>query len=122
MQVKNIKTFTIWFSILLISALTLNNSIFLHVHKLESGNIISHAHPFQKSAEKQTPVSHNHTANEIQLYQILSDLTLVLFFVLGFSIIVLSRPVSRLISEIEFISKKTISELKIRPPPAYSIV
>jgi len=50
------------------SLLVINNALFNHTHKTESGKLVSHAHPFSKS-------THNHSAGEVCYYDNLQLLT-----------------------------------------------
>lgn len=65
-------------SILLIT----NNAFFTHIHKLPNGNIITHAHPFNKS-ENSNSTQHTHTdfqifiLQQLQLLVLLSLITIV---------------------------------------------
>ncbi len=116
-QVKKIKTFTVWLTIAVLGLLTLNNSIFLHVHKLESGIIISHAHPFNKSANSNDETNHNHTSNEIYVYQILSHIDFVLLVFFAYRIFVLLHKTLRNKFKQTFLSVLESDIFRIRPPP-----
>jgi len=74
---------------LLILWINYNTFYNAHYHILDSGKIISHAHPFQKSADNQTIPKHHHTRNELILlnhfYKILF-LILVFIFLIQFII------------------------------------
>ncbi len=49
----------------LIIAISINNSVYLHSHIIdESGTIITHAHPFEKSADDLPFKKHSHTSSE----------------------------------------------------------
>jgi len=116
-QVKKIKTFTVWLTIAVLGLLTLNNSIFLHVHKLDSGIIISHAHPFNKSTDSNDETKHNHTSNEIYVYQILSHIDFVLLVFFTYRIFVLLHKTLRNKFKQTFLSVLESDIFRIRPPP-----
>lgn len=52
-------------TLVLISMLIINNSIFLHSHHLSNGFSISHAHPFKKSQSQGEPMGHSHSKAEV---------------------------------------------------------
>tara|TARA_Y100000031_G_C8247721_1_gene398969 strand:+ start:1928 stop:2326 length:399 start_codon:yes stop_codon:yes gene_type:complete len=53
----------------LIGLIFINQSVFLHVHKLEDGTTISHAHPFNKLSENSSTNKHNHTNKVFRLIE-----------------------------------------------------
>jgi hypothetical protein len=59
-----------YFAISLISIvglLTLNNALFLHMHRLANGSLVVHAHPFSKSNQPENSAkSHQHSKVELQ--------------------------------------------------------
>lgn len=56
-----------------------NKALFLHTHKLANGNLISHAHPFNKSSDSQPIKTHSHSQAEFQLISNLELLFLLIF-------------------------------------------
>jgi len=103
---------------LLISLLILNNSLFVHVHTLSNGEIITHAHPFFPKAESQeTSGNHSHNKNEIQIYNILNStiFLVIIVFLLDFIInYIISKKVLFFAS---ILSTTNIFDLFNRPPP-----
>ena len=79
LYLKNI-LFKISFAILfsIIALLITNNALFLHSHYLIDGTVITHAHPFKKSADSGPYRSHNHTNAELIL---LENLQLLFYIV-----------------------------------------
>jgi|AntAceMinimDraft_14_1070370.scaffolds.fasta_scaffold29952_2 hypothetical protein len=76
---KTINSIMILFILIGLSIILINNVVFIHIHKLEDGKVISHAHPFNKSEKTSSgEAKHQHTDNEIQIYQILNYVLLVL--------------------------------------------
>jgi len=84
--VKNItKKFGAICMIGIIGLLIINNVMFLHSHKLVNGNIVIHAHPYNKSNDSAPFKSHHHSKTEL-IYltnlQLLFIFTLLSFIVL----------------------------------------
>jgi hypothetical protein len=59
-----------YFAIALVSIvglLTINNALFLHMHRLANGSLVVHAHPFSKSNQTDSAAkSHQHSKVEFQ--------------------------------------------------------
>lgn len=108
----------VWLTLVSLIMLLINNSLFLHVHKLDDGRIISHAHPFNKSQKTSSgEAKHNHTANEILIYQILDSVSLLLIVFAGIQILI---PVIQHLTSYynaKKHSKEIITGYSIRPPP-----
>jgi len=65
-----------------------NNAIFMHVHKLNDGTIISHAHPYDKTSDTQPHKSHQHSKVEYVLFhnlEILFPVFFLIFFLTAFT-------------------------------------
>lgn len=61
--------------LVLFTLMLLNGIVFRHAHKLSSGKIITHAHPY-KAANSNTPFQPNdHTKNELFLLDSLTNAT-----------------------------------------------
>ncbi len=110
----------IWLSLIGLSLLILNNSMFLHVHKLENGKIITHAHPFDKSEKSpEGAAKHKHTQQELFIFHILNS-----FLILGISLFVI-KIVFKLLNKIKsnyykhFHTSLSFQTFKIRPPPTF---
>jgi hypothetical protein len=58
-----------WLFLGLFLVLLVNNSIFQHVHVLDNGKIIRHAHPFNKSDEGSPLSQHKHSTCEFSTIQ-----------------------------------------------------
>lgn len=92
-----------------------NKAIFLHVHKLNDGTIIEHAHPYDKSNDSKPYKSHHHSNAEFSFFQNLEILFLVVFLTLALIALVKKRKVSfKLITEHTLIC---INLHKGRAPP-----
>ena len=60
---KHLLIYVVLFTI--IGFIVSNNVLFVHTHILSDGTLISHAHPYKKANEQNTPVSsHQHTQFE----------------------------------------------------------
>ncbi len=76
-----IKAYKKYFTILLVvivGGLILNNILFMHLHLLSDGEIVVHAHPFNKTQQAENPLQqHQHSKGEILFF----DSLLLLFVV-----------------------------------------
>ncbi|HDP54535.1 MAG TPA: hypothetical protein ENN24_02485 [Bacteroidetes bacterium] len=71
-----LKKYVAIFSLVIIGALVLNNLLFVHIHWLDDGKIVVHAHPFSKAAQQEnSQQQHKHTKVEILVF----DSLLLLF-------------------------------------------
>jgi hypothetical protein len=62
-----------------LSWLFINNSINGHSHRLKSGYIIYHAHPYKKDNTGKSPFqSHNHSNRELFLLDLISNILFIL--------------------------------------------
>jgi hypothetical protein len=68
-----IKAFAFLWCILSIMLLT-NNAVFIHIHKLPDGDIIIHAHPYNKAENTSSQTQHHHTDFELFILQQLQTL------------------------------------------------
>lgn len=93
-----------------------NQALFLHVHKLENGTIIEHAHPYDKSNDPNPYKSHKHSNAEFSFIQNLEILFHVIIPILTFIIVFvrLEKVFSRSITNQKTISKNIY---KGRAPP-----
>lgn len=108
--------------LIVISAVVLNNSLFVHVHRLDTGEIIVHAHPFNPfSKAADSTAKHNHNAIDLQLIQVLNSASIWIIAVALILIICLLR------TKITFkrIFNYFLSFYKniscIRPPPHFAL-
>ncbi|MDK2979354.1 MAG: hypothetical protein PWP52_2068 [Bacteroidales bacterium] len=72
-SIRYIKRLLISFLFLgMIGGIVFNASFFLHTHRTACGNIIVHAHPFNKNSENKKPnTQHQHNKLELQIIQTL---------------------------------------------------
>ena len=69
--------------VIVVGILAVNSTANYHLHKLPSGQIVAHSHPFKSATEGNSPVqSHNHTRFEFHFFSSI----LLLFFVGAFLI------------------------------------
>lgn len=102
------KKFVASIFLLLISAIIFNSTFFLHSHRTACGKIIVHAHPFNKGAEKDNPLS-QHEHNKIELttfslinYYIFPESTINLDLYVDFELVLFSNPCIKIDSNIYF--------------------
>lgn len=88
--IKLVTLFMIGVMLMLIA----NKAYFLHVHKLDNGATITHAHPYDKSNDSDPYKSHQHTNSEFSFFQNLNILFLIIFLTLPLIIIVKKEKVS----------------------------
>lgn len=104
----------------LVSAITINNVFYLHSHVVdENGTVITHAHPFQKSADKLPIKKHSHSNFEYTITQ-------------GFGLFILSSVVAltfvtkvRKVQYYQFkerLFKLELEKTSLRGPPSLSLV
>lgn len=75
-HIKNRIIFSLLF--LIMGAIIFNSAYFLHTHRTVCGKLITHAHPFNKSAEKENP-KEQHKHNKVDLYH----LSLIDYYILS---------------------------------------
>ncbi len=108
--------------LLSISWLLINNSVFLHYHKLDDGSYVVHAHPFNKSAEKSdTGGKHQHTNKELLVINFVNTILISIIMIAGLSIFL--KIIVQKIYTSTFLSFLDIflDVVKARPPPACKI-
>lgn len=59
-----------------------NKIIYLHTHILDSGTVVTHAHPFDKGADTEPVKGHQHTQEQIIFLDNIQFLFLVFFTIL----------------------------------------
>ncbi|MCD6178561.1 MAG: hypothetical protein J7K39_01535 [Bacteroidales bacterium] len=105
----------IYFMIVIMGMLIENTAVFLHVHKLDDGTIIQHAHPYNKTNDSGPYKSHHHTNTAFLFFQNLGLLFLVAF--LTYALIVFVKPVKYLYRIIPKNISAYIITYKGRAPP-----
>ena len=70
------------FMIGLIGMLIVNKIVFTHIHKLNDGTIVEHAHPYNKSDDSAPFKTHHHSNAEFLFFQNLNILFLIAFITL----------------------------------------
>ena len=73
-----LKRATLGLLICVLGTLLLNRVLFMHAHVMPDGSITCHAHPFDRSQETDTGLSHQHTGLE---YTLLENLGLLFFLI-----------------------------------------
>ncbi len=92
-----------------------NKAIFLHLHKLNDGTVIVHAHPFDKSNDSKPYKSHHHSNAEFLFFQNIEILFLVAFLTFALLTIVKKEKFSSFIIKRQALS--CIILHKGRAPP-----
>ncbi len=100
-----------YLSILLMGIMIANQAIYFHSHVLIDGQIISHAHPFNKTEKsKENPTGHTHTNIEIL---VLAQLTI--FFLLTITAFLVLLKVVQFLNRIEKTNFYAFKELWLSP-------
>ena len=82
------------FIIGLIGMLIANNIAFTHVHQLDDGTIIEHAHPYNKANDSEPIKSHHHSNAELLFFQNIAILFFTAFLTLGVVLFAISKRVA----------------------------
>lgn len=116
---RRISRFIIPVIILVLSLSIINSTINRHNHMV-SGYIYSHAHPYQTESGASPFQKHNHSALELAILDLLSDLQLILFTLAAALALlpVISRVLATVITSPPSIRR--MSTLIPRAPPVYS--
>ena len=59
-----------------------NKAVFSHVHRLNDGRIIEHAHPYDSTSDSEPYKSHQHSSTEMLFFQNLEILFTIAFLTL----------------------------------------
>lgn len=112
------KFFIVYLLLALIVAVTINKVTYSHVHILEDGRLISHAHPYDKSENSQPGKSHHHSSVEFIFLQNLE----ILFFIalLAFLFFQVSKQAERIIFPESAHFQGILSKPAARAPPVFS--
>lgn len=94
---------------IILGGIIFNSTYFLHTHRTACGKIIVHAHPFNKGAEKDNPIS-QHQHNKIELnqfnsidYYIFSQIGISLNLFLDVELELFSKPYLNISSNVYFL-------------------
>lgn len=90
---KTLKMLGVILMILLMTALLVNKAVYIHVHVLPDGSVVTHAHPFNKTADSPKGQSHHHSNLEFFMFQALEILILSSAMVL--SLMILSKGLEK---------------------------
>ncbi|MDD4730192.1 MAG: hypothetical protein PHN55_15755 [Dysgonamonadaceae bacterium] len=71
------------FMIGLMGMLIVNTIVFTHIHQLDDGTIVEHAHPYNKANDSAPLKTHHHSNAELFFFQNSNILFLVAFMSLG---------------------------------------
>jgi len=101
--------------ILVMSAILVNKAVYIHVHVMPDGSVITHAHPFNKNADSDAGKSHHHSNLEFFMFQGLE--ILMLFAVLSAGLKKLSGEIKRRWFNLQLLSSGLIPIHQGRAPP-----
>ncbi len=73
-------------SICLIFMLLGNYAVNMHMHVLENGAVVTHAHPYDKAADNELPKKHRHSTGEILFFFALSVVFVGLMLIIGWKL------------------------------------
>ena len=83
--IRKIKTSLLIVLLPVLLLVFINSSLNRHIHKLSSGQLVSHAHPvFYKDQAGTTDSSHQHTKKELFIFELFSN---ILFLLTGLLLI-----------------------------------
>jgi len=86
--------------IVIVGLITVNSTIYTHSHRLANGDVITHAHPFKKSADSTPFENHKHTALELYFIQNLQLLAVVFIISFLFTSKIEREPVCCFVEEL----------------------
>ena len=64
-----------------------NKSVNIHSHLLADGNVVTHAHPYNKTNDSKPIKSHHHTKSELLFLEQLKSLFPLIFVLLAFLLV-----------------------------------
>jgi predicted membrane protein len=115
-----IKKYLALWLIAIVGLLTLNNALFMHLHRLADGTLIVHAHPFDKSNPENTSSnSHQHTKLELLFFD-----SLLILFILGLLQITIKNTgsnITRIRSFNYLIRQNSPQVITNKAPPVFAI-
>jgi len=93
-----------------------NKAVFFHVHKLDNGELVAHAHPFDKSDDTAPFKKHLHSKSELNFYNHIDQLFLLMLLI--FAVILIMRKRGLIITSAQQHSAVVELHKKGRAPPA----
>ena len=95
--------------------LSLNNSYFMHAHRMADGSIVYHAHPFDTKSDSAPVKSHHHSIVEI----VILDSLVFFIFILGLGLIAffIERRTTYLARSVRILRQDCYIHLNGRAPP-----
>ena len=97
--------------------LIVNKTMFMHVHKMADGTLITHSHPFDKSKDSMPYKSHHHTKYEFLFFENLEILYLIV--ILTFALINIVKKAKPSINSSANYTPACIILHKGRAPPVW---
>ncbi|MBU0765248.1 MAG: hypothetical protein KJ607_10485 [Bacteroidetes bacterium] len=107
--------------ILSVFLLSFNSIINIHTHRLSSGEVIIHSHPYNHAKEEGAPYKpHRHTKTELLVISMISNPVFLVAFILSLTGVVVSTKKNLcLLLLIGFPTSKYYCSLHYRGPPTY---
>lgn len=99
----------------MLAMLVANKAVFLHVHQLNDGTYVAHAHPYDKSADSEPVKTHHHSNAEFIFFKNFELFFPVLFIAFAFGLLV--KTEHRSIEQTISYQTIYISQNKGRAPP-----
>lgn len=90
---RTIKKLILGAMILLMAALLVNKAVYIHVHVLADGSLVTHAHPFNKTSESSPGQSHHHSSLELLILEGFE--LMIISALLAFSLLSFARDVEK---------------------------
>ena len=88
---KSIKQLGVILMILVITALLVNKAVYIHVHVMPDGTVLTHAHPFNKTADSTQGKSHHHS--NLELFMLLTLEILILSSAMVLALMIFSQAI-----------------------------
>ncbi|MDF1575570.1 MAG: hypothetical protein P1P86_10320 [Bacteroidales bacterium] len=70
------KQLTASLMVLIMSFVIVNRALYIHIHLMPNGSLVSHAHPFSKTADDHKAKDHQHSSLELFLLDQLDIITI----------------------------------------------
>ena len=107
------------FMIGLMTMLITNKIVFTHIHKLDDGTIVEHAHPYNKTDDSAPFKTHHHSNAELLFFHNLNILFLVAFIALGVVLPVKKKKISFHLKLAHTLSHINLHKERAPPIPKY---
>lgn len=120
MLIRKFQSGIVAFMLLVMLSIIINNAINMHLHLLNDGTYIVHAHPYNKSKEQYPEEHHHHEGYEFLLIENLSFFTTFSIFTFSPKEIT-PLKICHFYYEIENFKNQTIKDFNNKSPPFLSL-